>query len=151
MDTVVRVALLYLFVLFGLRVIGRREFSDMSPIDMVTLLLIPEIAAQAIPGGEDFSLINGLTGVATLLLIVFLSSHLRYRFPRVEQAVEGRPTVLVQAGRYLYDNLDKERVTPSEILAEVRHAGLEELEQVKWAILETDGRISIVGNAGPES
>ena len=146
MEVVIRVVAIYLFVLFGLRVIGRREFSDMSPIDMVTLLLIPEIAAQAVPGGEDFSLVNGLTGVATLLLLVFLSSQLRYMFPRVERSVEGRPTVLVDAGRYIYDNLDKERVTPAEILTEVRHAGLEELEQVKWAILETDGRISVIKN-----
>ncbi len=144
MDVVIRVAIVYIFVLFGVRVIGRRELSDMSPIDMVSLLLIAEIAAQALPGGEDFSLVTGLTGVATLLLLVFISSQLHYLYPKVERAVEGRPTVLVEAGRYVYANLDKELVTPSEILSEVRHSGLEDIEQVKWAILETDGRISII-------
>jgi len=71
LEIMIRVTVVYLFVVFGLRVIGRRELSDMSPLDLVTLLLIPEIAAQALPGGEDFSLINGLTGVATLFLLVF--------------------------------------------------------------------------------
>ncbi len=144
MDIVIRIVVIYLFVVFGLRVLGRREFSDMSPLDMVTLLLIPEIAAQAMPGGEDFSLINGLTGVATLLLLVFISSQIVYLSPKLEKSVEGRPVVLVESGRYIYANLDKERVTPSEILTEVRHNGLEELEDVKWAILETDGSISVI-------
>ncbi len=144
METVIRVAVIYLFVLFGLRVVGRREFSDMSPLDMVALLLIPEIAAQALPGGEDFSLVNGLTGIATLLLLVFISSHFRYLSPRAERAMEGRPTVLVESGRYLYANLDKEHVTPAEVLTEVRHAGLSELDDVRWAILEPNGRISVI-------
>lgn len=144
MEIMIRVTVIYLFVVFGLRVIGRRELSDMSPLDLVTLLLIPEIAAHALPGGEDFSLINGLTGVATLFLLVYLSSQWLYLNPKVEKAVEGRPTLLVDSGRYIYENLDKEHVTPSEILAAVRHNGLEELEQVKWGILETDGKISIV-------
>jgi len=61
--------------------------------------------------------------------------------------VEGRPTLLVDSGRYIYENLDKEHVTPSEILAAVRHNGLEELEQVKWGIMETDGKISIVSKS----
>lgn len=153
MDVVIRVTIIYLFVVFGLRVIGRRELSDMSPLDLVTLLLIPEIVAQALPGGEDFSLINGLTGIATLFLLVYVGSQWLYLKPKVEKAVEGRPTLLVESGRYIYENLDKEHVTPSEILAAVRHNGLEELEQVKWGILETDGKISIIKDSGnsPES
>lgn len=151
MEIVFRVVIVWLFVLFGLRVVGRRELSEMSPIDMVTLLLIAEIAAQALPGGEDFSLVNGLTGIATLLLLVFVSSQLHYLVPRVERAVEGRPTVLVQDGRFIYPNLDKERVTPAEVLKEVRHAGFAEIESVRWAILETDGRISVISGAGQET
>lgn len=147
MDIMIRVIVIYLFVVFGLRVIGRRELSDMSPLDLVTLLLIPEIAAQALPGGEDFSIVNGLTGIATLFLLVYLSSQWLYLNPKVEKAVEGRPTLLVDSGRYIIENLDKEHVTPSEILAAVRHNGLEELKDVKWAILETDGKISVISNS----
>lgn len=144
MEIMIRVTVIYLFVVFGLRVIGRRELSDMSPLDLVTLLLIPEIAAHALPGGEDFSVVNGLTGIATLFLLVFISAQWRYLNPKVEKAIEGRPTLLVESGRYIYGNLDKEHVTPAEILAATRHSGLEELEQVKWAILESDGKISII-------
>lgn len=146
METVVRVAVIYLFVYVGLRVIGKREFGELSPIELVTLLLIPEITAQAIPGGDDFSLVTGLTGVATLLLLVFLTSLVHYLKPAVARAVEGEPRVLVQNGVLLRAGMDRERVTADEIMAAIREAGLDELRKVRWAILEVDGRISVISS-----
>ncbi len=146
METVMRVAIIYLFVYMGLRVIGKREFGELSPIELVTLLLIPEITAQAIPGGDDFSLVTGLTGVATLLLLVFLTSLLHYLKPNLARAVEGEPRVLVQNGVLLQAGMDRERVTADEIMAAIREAGLDELQKVRWAILEVDGRISVISS-----
>lgn len=144
MEVVVRVAIIYLFVYVGLRVIGKREFGELSPLELVTLLLIPEITAQAIPGGDDFSLLTGLTGVATLLLLVFLTSLVHYLKPGVARAVEGEPRVLVHDGVLLQAGLDRERVSVDEVMAAIREAGLDRLDKVRWAILEVDGRISVI-------
>lgn len=143
METVLRVAVIYLFVLVGLRVLGKREFGQLSPLELVTLLMIPEIVSQALTG-DDYSLTNALIGVCTLFVLVFLTSLLVHRFKPLELAVSGAPTVLVRRGEVLGDALDVNRVTTDELFSEMHKSGLDELKQVKWAILEPDGHISIV-------
>ena len=143
MDTVFRIALIYLFVLIGLRILGKREFGQLSPLELVSLLMIPEIVSQALVG-NDYSLTTGLTGVATLLVLVFITSLLVQRFERVERLVAGEPTLLVHKGRFIADAMNRMRVTPDEVLTELHKAGLSDLAQVQWAILETDGSIALV-------
>lgn len=143
METVIRVAIIYVFILVGLRLLGKREFSQLSTMELVTLLLIPEIVSQSLIR-EDFSLTNALVGVATLFVLVFLNSLLTHKSKSFEEVVESSPAVLVQHGQLVEENLNKERVAPDEIFSEMHKVGLEKLEQVRWAILETDGNISIV-------
>ena len=147
METVVRVFLLYLFVIIGLRVMGKREFSEMSPLELVTLLLIPDILSQSLVK-EDFSLTNGVIAIATLFTLTFLTSLLMHRSQKAEKIIEGIPVVLVENGRLLEDPMNRERVSPGEIFAQMHQSGLYRLEQVRWAILETDGRIAIIPSQG---
>jgi uncharacterized membrane protein YcaP (DUF421 family) len=143
MDTIARVVVIYVFLLVAMRVVGKREFGQLGPFDLVVLLLIPEMLTDALTSGDP-SLTNGLIGVATLLTLVFLTSLLAYRSKAAGRALEGSPTVLVQHGFLVPRHLDCERVTPDEVLAAMHESGLERMEQVKWAILGTDGRISVV-------
>lgn len=143
MDTVLRIAYVYFVLMVALRVIGKRELSELSPFQLVTLLLIPEIFSDAL-ARDDFSMTNATVAVATLLTLVFLTSVLTFRFPRLERVVGGEPTILVRHGKLLDRNLGRERVTPGEIFAEMHKSGLEELRQVRWAILEVDGKISVI-------
>lgn len=143
METVLRVAVVYALVLAGLRILGKREFAQLSPSELVSLLMIPEIVSQALTR-EDYSLTNAVIGVCTLLFLVFLTSLLTHRFKRVEDVVFGEPTVLVHQGRLLEDAMNETRVSPEEVFSEIRKAGLEKLSEVRWAILEPDGKISIV-------
>jgi uncharacterized membrane protein YcaP (DUF421 family) len=143
MDTIARVVVIYLFLLVAMRVVGKREFGQLGPFDLVVLLLIPEMLTDALTTGDP-SLTNGLIGVGTLLTLVFLTSLLAYRFKAAGRVIEGSPTVLVQHGVLVPKHLDRERVTPDEVLAAMHESGLERMEQVKWAILGTDGRISVV-------
>jgi uncharacterized membrane protein YcaP (DUF421 family) len=143
MDTILRVVIIYFFLLVALRVIGKREFGQLGPFDLVVLLLIPEMLTDALSHGDP-SLTNGLLGVTTLLTLVLLTSLVSYRFRRAGEIIEGEPTVLVQHGWLVASNLHRERVAPSEILNAMHESGLERMDQVKWAILGTDGRISIV-------
>lgn len=143
METVLRVAFVYVFVLFGLRVMGKREFSQLSPLELVTLLLIPDILSQGILR-EDHSLTNGIIAIASLFSLVFISSVLQYHNKKFGKMVYGEPSVLVENGRFVSEHLDKERVSPEEIFDHMHESGIERLERVKWAILETDGKISII-------
>lgn len=143
MEMVLRVAVIYLFVFVGLRVLGKREFGQLSPIELVTLLMIPEIVSQALSAG-DSSITSALIGVATLLVIVFLMSMLQHRFMGFESMVSGEPTVLVHRGALRERAMNLSRVTPDEIFGEMHKCGLTRLEDVEWAILEDDGKIAVV-------
>lgn len=143
METVVRVVIIYLVILLGLRIMGKREFGQLSPLELVTLLLIPELVAQALVR-EDFSMTNAIIGISTLFGLVFVTSLLGVRFKAVQGVIEGSPSVLAYNGKLVPENLMEERVSPEEVYTEIRKAGLEDLSDVRWAILETDGKISII-------
>jgi uncharacterized membrane protein YcaP (DUF421 family) len=143
MDSIIRVAFFYFILMLALRVMGKREMSEMSPFELVTLLIIPEIFSPAL-AREDYSMTHATIGVATLFTLVILTSLLSFRFRRIERMVEGAPTVLVHNGRFLERHLKRERVTPEEVLTEMHKSGVEELAQVRWAILEVDGKIAII-------
>ena len=143
MDSVIRVAFIYFFLMLALRVMGKREMSEMSAFELVTLLMVPEIFSAAL-AREDYSMTHATIGVATLFTLVFITSLLTFRFKRLEQIVEGTPTVLVHNGRLIEKHLKRERVTAEEVFTEIHKAGVEELAQVRWAILEVDGKIAII-------
>ncbi|MCU0497563.1 MAG: DUF421 domain-containing protein [Anaerolineae bacterium] len=143
MDAVLRVVLIYGFVMFALRVMGKREFSQLSPVELVTLLLIPEIVSQGILR-EDQSLTNSIISVSALLVLVFITSMITHLSPFAEKVINSPPTVLVHKGQLIADHLNRERVSASELLSEIHKAGLTEVGQVEWAILQSDGVIAII-------
>ena len=143
METVARVIIIYIFIVVGLRVVGKREFGQLSPLELVTLLIIPELVSQALTR-DDYSLTNALIGASTLMVLVYVSSLLQYNLPRLEKAVGGTPAVLVRHGKFVERHLHEERVAPEEIFTAMHESGLERLAQVRWAILESDGKISVV-------
>ena len=143
METVIRVVVIYAAIVAGLRVLGKREFGQLSPLELVTLLLIPEIVSPVL-NRDDASITNGLVGIITVFALVFITSVFMHLSQRFETVVAGEPTVLVAHGRLLHKHMNKERVTPDEVFSEMHMSGLDDLSQVRWAVLESDGRISIV-------
>jgi uncharacterized membrane protein YcaP (DUF421 family) len=143
MDTVLRVTLIYIFLMVAMRVVGKRELGRLSAFDLVVLLLIPEMLTDSLAYGDE-SLTNAFVGVATLLVLVYISSTLTYRFRSAERIMDGEPAVLVHEGSFVRPNMERERITPGEILMAVHEAGLERIAQVRWAILGVDGKISVV-------
>ena len=152
METVLRVGFAYVFILLVLRVMGKRELSQLTPLELVMLLLIPEIVAQGVVR-EDFSMTNAVIAVTTLTSLVFLTSVLSYRFKWFGGLLEGKPSLLVERGRLVTDEMARERVPPEEVASEMRRAGVERLEDVRWAVLEPGGKIAIIreesGKDGP--
>jgi len=143
METVLRIAFIYFFLLVAFRAMGKRELNKMSAFELVMLLLIPELFQQAALR-EDFSMTNATVATSTLLTLVFLTSVVSHMSKRAHEVINGTPTVLVRAGRYVEENMNRERIAPDELLAEMHKAGYERLEQIRWAILEDDGKISLV-------
>ncbi len=143
METVLRVLFVYLFLLFALRVMGKREFSEITPIELIMLLLIPELLQEALIG-HDPSLTNSLVATCTLLVLVFLNSIVTYLNPRAERVVESTPSVLAYEGRMVERNMRKERITPDELLSSIQLQGYDKLEQIKWAILQSNGQIAVI-------
>lgn len=140
METVLRVLIIYAFVTLGLRYLGKRELSELSPHELIMLMLVPELATQGL-NRNDLSITNSLIGISTLLSLVFLTSLLSYRSKKIRSWLEGDPVILFAKGEFRREVMDRERVSSDEILGEARCRGLESLEEVKWAILEPDGQI----------
>src|SRR5690606_22155454 len=111
--------------------------------ELVLLRLIPDIVSQGIVR-EDFSLTNALVAVSTVMLLVVLTSMLAHVSRKAEIAVTPQPTVLLFDGNLYSSAMNKERITAEEILQVAHQSGLETLDQVKWAILQSDGRIAII-------
>lgn len=137
-----RIAGIYFFITAAFRLIGKRELSTLSPLELITLMLIPEIASGALTG--ESPLMPALVAISVLLLLVFVLSLLRARFKVIEGAIEPRPRVLVIDGALCEDALARERVTPEELFAEMHKHGIAELDAVRWAILESGGDIAFV-------
>lgn len=144
METVLRVTFAYFFILLLLRILGKRELAQLTPFELVMLLLIPEIASQAILR-EDFSITNAVIALTTLAMFVYLTSELVYRYKAMGALFEGKPSLLVDRGRPVNDTMDLERISAEELAAELRRVGIARVEDVKWAVLETGGKISVIG------
>lgn len=144
MDLVIRCLAVYFFLLFAMRVSGRRTLADMTIFDFALVLIISESSQQAILG-QDYSVTGGFLAIATLVVADIAMSYLKEYFPRVGNAIDGMPLLLVNNGEILEDRLKQERVGIDDILAAARKLqGIGNLEQVKYAVLERSGGITII-------
>ena len=134
---------IYLVVLVGLRLSGKRQLGQMNTLDLVLLLLIANAVQNAMTGGDN-SLLGGILSAATLLLANTILSCLRGKMPALRNIVEGKPTDLIRDGKVLTANLSREELTQEELLSALREHGLEDASSVAHATLEVDGSISVV-------
>ena len=148
MDAVVRGLMVYLFLLILFRIAGRRTLGNITNFDFVLLLIISEATQNAMIG-NDYSVTSGFLVILTLVGLDIVFSFMKQRFPAMERYVDGLPLILVDQGRPLKELMNRVRVDEQDILASAREKhGLERMEQIKYAILETNGMISIVPKAG---
>jgi uncharacterized membrane protein YcaP (DUF421 family) len=144
MDAVLRASAIYFFVWLFFRLAGRRTLAEMTTFDFVLLLIVAEAVQQALLG-EDFSVTNGLLVVVTLLAIDIALAAAQRRWPRVGKVFSGVPTVIVADGRPLKELMERARVEGEDVLEAARRLrGLERMDQIRYAILEKSGGISII-------
>lgn len=144
MDAVLRAAAIYLALLALFKIAGRRTLADISNFDLLLLLIIGEATQQALLG-DDFSLTNALIVIVTLIVIDVGLSFVKLRFARIDTLIEGTSTLIVEDGRPLKKRLREARLREEDILLAARQSqGLEQMRQIKYAILEKNGKISII-------
>jgi uncharacterized membrane protein YcaP (DUF421 family) len=142
-NIALRTAIIYVVVLVGLRLSGKREIGQMTVFDLVALLLIANVVQNAMVG-LDTSLTGGIVATVVLLLLNALVSQLRLHSPRLRRLVEGSPTVLVLHGEAISASMRREGIDEDTLEAALREHGVKEISEVEMAVLEIDGSISVV-------
>lgn len=144
MDSVFRAAAVYLILLVILRIAGKRTLAQVTVFDFILVLIISEATQQALLG-DDFSVITAAIVIATLVLLDIVFSVLKQRSERLDQIIDDSPVVIVDNGKLLWDRMNRARIDEQEVLLAARELhGLERLDEIKYAVLERSGGISIV-------
>ncbi|MGZ8385824.1 MAG: DUF421 domain-containing protein [Nitrospira sp.] len=144
METVLRALSIYLVLLLVFRLAGRRTLMQMTSFDFVLLLIISEATQNAILG-NDYSITTGILAIVTLVGTDILLSYWKQRSAKVERWLDGLPLIIVNNGIPLKPLMDRARVNEEDVLAAARQGpGLERMEQIKYAVLEVGGGISVI-------
>lgn len=140
---VIRTIILYLLIILGIRLLGKRQIGELEPSELVLSLIIADLAAVPM---QDFGipLLMGLIPILTLLCLSAILSGLTVRSIRFRALLCSRPSIVVRDGKVLSKELNKNRFTVDELMEELRMAGITDLSSVKYAVLETTGRISVL-------
>jgi uncharacterized membrane protein YcaP (DUF421 family) len=147
-EKVLRSVVVYLFMLAAFRFTGKRQVGQLTPFDLVVLLIISNVVQNAVIGNDN-SLTGGLIGAVTILALNYVVVELTWRSKRVRRVLEATPTILIHNGRILEANLARERITRDDLFAALRRNGLVTADQVRFAVLEENGGISVVPHAAP--
>jgi uncharacterized membrane protein YcaP (DUF421 family) len=142
-EIALRTGVIYLVVLVGVRLSGKREVGQMTPFDLTLLLLISNSVQNAMTG-PDTSLMGGVVAAATLLLVNYLVGELSGVNRRFRKLVEGQPSLLVHDGEAITSHMAKEHVSMDELQRAMREHGIAQLKDVALAVLEVDGSISFL-------
>ncbi len=143
MDIVLRASVMFAILYLLLRLLGKRELGQMTPFEVVMLVVVGDLIQQGITH-NDFSLTGATLAICTFAFWSLVLGWLVYLFPRLKNALEGRPRVIIRDGALLEDNLRRDRITRAEVESEMRLAGIGRMEDVAWAILEPQGKISFI-------
>ena len=143
MDLVFRTVFVFFLIFAVTRAVGRRELSSMEPFDLILLVVIGDLVQQGVTQ-SDYSLTGATLVIVTIALLTVATAWMSFRFRRLRPLLEGEPVILVADGRVLERNLRRQRMTVDELGAEARLAQIGSLAEVRYAVLETSGKISFL-------
>lgn len=143
MEIVIRAAVVFLFLWFLTRVIGKKELSEMSTFELVLLVVIGDLVQQGVTQ-EDMSVTGALLAVGTIVLLVLLFSYVGFKSSKARRVIEGVPVVIVRDGELLLDVLSIERLSEDDVEGAAREQGIGSLGDVSIGVIEPDGRFSFI-------
>jgi uncharacterized membrane protein YcaP (DUF421 family) len=147
MDIVLRAVIIYLLVFAFTRALGRRELSTLQPFDFILLVVIGDLIQSGMVQ-NDLSVTGVLIVIATIGILQVIISYLSFRVRRMRPFLQGEPIVLVEKGKLIDRNMRRERLTLDDLAEKARLSEIESLDQIKWAVLETNGDISFIKQPG---
>jgi uncharacterized membrane protein YcaP (DUF421 family) len=143
MDIVLRGIVVFFALFLLMRVIGKRELSHLEPFDLILLIILGDAVQQGLTQ-DDYSLTGALLAIGTIAVLQVAFSYLNFRFPRLRPLLNGEPIVVVQDGKAIERNLERERLTLDDVAESARLQGIGSLEDVAWGVLDTSGTISFI-------
>jgi uncharacterized membrane protein YcaP (DUF421 family) len=143
MDIVLRATVMFVILYLLLRLLGKREIGQMTPFELVVIVVLGDLIQQGVTH-NDFSLVGATLAIGTFAFWALVMSWLSYLSPRAERILDGEPRVIIRDGVMLKENMRRDRMTTSEVESEMRLAGIARIEDVAWAILETQGKMSFI-------
>jgi uncharacterized membrane protein YcaP (DUF421 family) len=143
MDLVIRATVIFFFIFLVTRVAGKRELSSLEPFDLILLVVIGDLVQQGVTQSDN-SVTGALIVICTITLLTVFLSYINFRVPFLRPTLEGEPVVLVENGEMIERNMRRERITVEDIEAEGRQQQVASIEDMRWAVLETSGRISVI-------
>jgi uncharacterized membrane protein YcaP (DUF421 family) len=143
MDLVLRTTFVFLLMFLVTRAVGRRELSSMEPFDLILLVVMGDFVQQAV-AQSDYSLTGATIVIVTLGLLTVATAWLSFRVKRLRPVLEGEPIVIIADGRLIERNLRAQRMTTEEVAAEARLQRIGSLEEIRWGVLESNGRMSFL-------
>ena len=143
MDIVLRAAFAYVFIVFLMRIVGRRELSTMGPSDLILLVVMGDLIQNGVTQ-SDYSVTGVVLATSTIGLCAVLTSVLVFKSNRASKIIEGSPIIIVQDGKPIEDNMRGERLNLEDVMEEARGQQIERLDEVKWAVLESSGQITFI-------
>ena len=142
-EKILRSVVIYLFILLAFRFTGKRQVGQLTPFDLVLLLIISNVVQNAVIGNDN-SLGGGMIGAVTILALNWMVVEISYRFKPARRLLEGEPVLLIHNGIILQKNLSHERITLEDLQAALRRNGVADFHQVRVAVLEENGQISVI-------
>jgi uncharacterized membrane protein YcaP (DUF421 family) len=142
-ELVLRAAVIYFFMFVAFRFVGKKHIGELAPFDLIVLLIVSETVQNAMIG-QDKSLVGGLISAATLFAIAQSMNWLSWHSKRMSRYLEGTPKIIVSHGERLKAVMEREKVTLAELMEALRHNGTANISDVRFAVLENDGRISVI-------
>jgi len=146
MDIVLRASAIFILLFVLLRLFGKRQLGQMTPFEFVGLVVIGDFVQQSITH-NDFSITAGILAVTTFGFWSLVLGWASYRSDTMRRLLEGQPRILIQDGKLLDKILERDKITEAEVLSEMRLAGIAQLDEVQWGILEPSGKISFLKRA----
>lgn len=143
MDIILRATAMFAVLYLLLRLLGKRELSQLSPFELVVLIVMGDLIQQGVTH-NDFSVTGATLAIVTFGFWGLVLSWLAYLFPGIEKFLAGHPRVIIKEGELLTDSLHRDRLTRGEVESEMRLAGIASIKDVAWAILEPQGKISFI-------
>jgi uncharacterized membrane protein YcaP (DUF421 family) len=147
MDLVLRALAIYTVVFLFTRILGRRELSSLQPFDLILLVVIGDLIQSGVTQ-NDLSVTGVLIVIATIGIAQVATSYVSYKFRRMRPILEGDPIILVENGSVIERNMRRERLSMEDLTEQARRSEIESIDEVKWAVLETNGEISFIKQQG---